>query len=42
MHLANNAKEPNDQFLSVVGYCGLFISAILLVRVAIHAVRKFK
>ncbi|QWH28447.1 ABC transporter [Bacillus mycoides] len=33
------AKEPNVQFLSVVG---LFISAILLVRVAIHAVRKFK
>ncbi|MBJ8092638.1 ABC transporter [Bacillus cereus] len=28
------AKEPNDQFLSVVGYSGLFISAI-------HAVRKF-
>ncbi|PEJ02787.1 ABC transporter [Bacillus wiedmannii] len=35
------AKEPNVQFLSVVGYGGLFISAILLVRVAIHAVRKF-
>ncbi|QEL84827.1 ABC transporter [Bacillus mycoides] len=29
-------------FLNVVGYRGLFISAILLVRVAIHAVRKFK
>ncbi|MES9699836.1 hypothetical protein BWGOE8_20380 [Bacillus mycoides] len=42
LHLANNAKEPNNQFLSVVGYGGLFISAILLVRVAIHAVRKFK
>ncbi|MDR4173245.1 ABC transporter [Bacillus cereus] len=36
------AKEPNVQFLSVVGYGGLFISAILLVRVSIHAVRKFK
>ncbi|SDY76321.1 AarF/UbiB family protein [Bacillus sp. 166amftsu] len=42
LYLANDAKEPNDQFLSVVGYVGLFISAILLVRVAIHAVRKFK
>jgi len=42
LHLANSATEPNDQFLSVVGYGGLFISAILLVRVAIHAVRKFK
>ncbi|MBE7148905.1 ABC transporter [Bacillus mycoides] len=29
------AKEPNVQFLSVVGYGGLFISAI-------HSVRKFK
>ncbi|OOR16784.1 ABC transporter [Bacillus mycoides] len=29
------AKEPNVQFLNVVGYGGLFISAI-------HAVRKFK
>ncbi|QIW18079.1 ABC transporter [Bacillus thuringiensis serovar andalousiensis] len=35
------AKELNVQFLSVVGYGGLFISAIFLVRVAIHAVRKF-
>ncbi|MGG0150675.1 ABC transporter [Bacillus mycoides] len=29
-------------FLNVVGYGVLFISAILLVRVAIHAVKKFK
>ncbi|PFW77420.1 ABC transporter [Bacillus sp. AFS075960] len=36
------AKEPNVQFSSFVGYGGLFISAILLVRVAIHAVRNFK
>ncbi|KAA0793584.1 ABC transporter [Bacillus sp. RIT694] len=36
------AKETNVQFLSVVGYGGLFISTILLVRVAIHAVRKLK
>lgn len=28
-------------FLNAVGYGGLFISAILLVRVAIHTVRKF-
>ncbi|RAN86705.1 ABC transporter [Bacillus sp. SRB_28] len=32
----------DDQILSVVGYGGLFISALLLVRGAIHAVRKFK
>ncbi|PGM95708.1 ABC transporter [Bacillus cereus] len=35
------AKELHVQFLSFVGYVSLFISVILLVRVAIHAVRKF-
>ncbi|WP_255446924.1 ABC transporter [Bacillus sp. AY18-3] len=35
-------KNLMFKFLSVVGYGGLFINAILLVRVAIHAVRKFK
>ncbi|PGZ01352.1 ABC transporter [Bacillus cereus] len=32
----------DDKFLNVVGYGGLFISAILLVRGTIHPVRKFK
>ncbi|KAB7637450.1 ABC transporter [Bacillus anthracis] len=31
----------NDQYLNIIGFGGLFINAILLVKVATHEKRKF-
>ncbi|MGM9985926.1 MAG: ABC1 kinase family protein, partial [Bacillaceae bacterium] len=41
LYLENNLKDGTGLFLTIVGYTGLYISVLLLIRVAIHAVRKF-